>query len=125
MGIHYDYKSKRGERAVLRQAKREARLARKRAKRKVADFRIKDTREFRDWVNKTLVQNTERLNGINEKIELHHTQTMQRLDSIDNLLNIQNGRIRASEKIGNINRGAGMFISALFAVLLIVIALMK
>ena len=34
MGIHYDYKSKRGERAVLRQAKREARLARKRAKRK-------------------------------------------------------------------------------------------
>ena len=34
MGIHYDYKSKRGERAVLRQAKREARIARKRAKRK-------------------------------------------------------------------------------------------
>ena len=34
MGIHYDYKSKRGERAVLRQAKREARLARKRSKRK-------------------------------------------------------------------------------------------
>ena len=34
MGIHYDYKSKRGERAVFKQAKREARLARKRAKRK-------------------------------------------------------------------------------------------
>ncbi|MBO6490833.1 MAG: hypothetical protein HVK24_03865 [Pelagibacteraceae bacterium] len=34
MGIHYDYKSKRGERAVLKQAKREARLAKKRAKRK-------------------------------------------------------------------------------------------
>ena len=34
MGIHYDYKSKRGERAVLRQAKREARIAKKRAKRK-------------------------------------------------------------------------------------------
>jgi len=34
MGIHYDYKSKRGERAVLKQAKREARLAAKRAKRK-------------------------------------------------------------------------------------------
>jgi hypothetical protein len=34
MGIHYDYKSKRGERAVLKQAKREARLARKKAKRK-------------------------------------------------------------------------------------------
>ena len=34
MGIHYNYKSKRGERAVLKQAKREARLARKRSKRK-------------------------------------------------------------------------------------------
>ena len=34
MGIHYDYKSKRGERAVLKQAKREERLARRRAKRK-------------------------------------------------------------------------------------------
>ena len=33
MGIHYDYKSKRGERAVLKQAKREERLARRRAKR--------------------------------------------------------------------------------------------
>lgn len=32
MGIHYDYKSKRGERAVLKQAKREARLAAKKAK---------------------------------------------------------------------------------------------
>ena len=34
MGIHYDYKSKRGERAVSKQTKREARLAKKRAKRK-------------------------------------------------------------------------------------------
>jgi len=34
MGFHYDYKSKRGERAVLKQAKREARLAARRAKRK-------------------------------------------------------------------------------------------
>jgi predicted nucleic acid binding AN1-type Zn finger protein len=34
MGIHYDYKSKRGERAVLKQAKREARLAARRAKKK-------------------------------------------------------------------------------------------
>ena len=34
MGIHYDYKSKRGERAVNKQAKREARLAAKKAKRK-------------------------------------------------------------------------------------------
>ena len=34
MGIHYNYKSKRGERAVLKQAKREARLAKKKEKRK-------------------------------------------------------------------------------------------
>ena len=34
MGIHYDYKSKRGERAVLKQAKRDARLAARKAKRK-------------------------------------------------------------------------------------------
>ena len=27
MGIHYDYKSKRGERAMLKEAKRKARLA--------------------------------------------------------------------------------------------------
>ena len=32
MGIHYDYKSKRGERAMLKQAKRKARLAQRRAK---------------------------------------------------------------------------------------------
>ncbi len=32
MGIHYDYKSKRGERAMLKGAKRKARLAQKRAK---------------------------------------------------------------------------------------------
>ena len=33
MGIHYDYKSKRGERAMLKEAKRKARLAQKKAKR--------------------------------------------------------------------------------------------
>tara|TARA_B100000029_G_C17022958_1_gene759288 strand:+ start:312 stop:509 length:198 start_codon:yes stop_codon:yes gene_type:complete len=33
MGIHYDYKSKRGERAVLKEAKRKARLAQRKAKR--------------------------------------------------------------------------------------------
>ena len=33
MGIHYDYKSKRGERAMLKEAKRRERLAQKRAKR--------------------------------------------------------------------------------------------
>ena len=33
MGIHYDYKSKRGERAMLKEAKRKARLAARREKR--------------------------------------------------------------------------------------------
>jgi len=33
MGIHYDYKSKRGERAMLKEAKRKARLEQKKAKR--------------------------------------------------------------------------------------------
>ena len=33
MGIHYNYKSKRGERAMLKEAKRKARLAQRRAKR--------------------------------------------------------------------------------------------
>ena len=33
MGIHYDYKSKRGERAMLKEAKRKERLALKKAKR--------------------------------------------------------------------------------------------
>ena len=33
MGIHYDYKSKRGERAMLKQAKRKARLVQRKAKR--------------------------------------------------------------------------------------------
>ena len=32
MGIHYDYKSKRGERALLKEAKRKARLAQRRTK---------------------------------------------------------------------------------------------
>ena len=33
MGIHYDYKSKRGERAMLKEAKRKERQALRRAKR--------------------------------------------------------------------------------------------
>ena len=33
MGIHYDYKSKRGERAMLKEAKRKERLDQRRAKR--------------------------------------------------------------------------------------------
>ena len=36
MGIHYDYKSKRGERAMLKEAKRKARLAERRARKMVS-----------------------------------------------------------------------------------------
>ena len=43
MGIHYDYKSKRGERAMLKEAKRKARLAERRAKRSLStDVEQKD-----------------------------------------------------------------------------------
>ena len=36
MGIHYDYKSKRGERAMLKEVKRRERLAQRRAKRSLS-----------------------------------------------------------------------------------------
>tara|TARA_B100000287_G_scaffold379309_1_gene382326 strand:+ start:417 stop:614 length:198 start_codon:yes stop_codon:yes gene_type:complete len=41
MGIHYDYKSKRGERAMLKEAKRKARLAQKRAKKMLSSDPVK------------------------------------------------------------------------------------
>ena len=40
MGIHYDYKSKRGERAMLKEAKRKARLAQKRGKKLLSPDRL-------------------------------------------------------------------------------------
>ena len=40
MGIHYDYKSKRGERAMLKEAKRKARLAQKRGKKLLSSDRL-------------------------------------------------------------------------------------
>tara|TARA_B100001123_G_C14825387_1_gene833952 strand:- start:234 stop:431 length:198 start_codon:yes stop_codon:yes gene_type:complete len=43
MGIHYDYKSKRGERAMLKEAKRKARLAQKKAKRLLASDSSKES----------------------------------------------------------------------------------
>ena len=41
MGIHYDYKSKRGESAMLKEAKRKARLAQKRAKKMMSSDPVK------------------------------------------------------------------------------------
>ena len=61
MGIHYDYKSKRGERAMLKEAKRKARLAQRRAKRsslsdsdekpEVKTHDIKKTKTLEDLTN--------------------------------------------------------------------------
>ena len=45
MGIHYDYKSKRGERAVLKEAKRKARLAQRKAKRLLSSEPIQKEKE--------------------------------------------------------------------------------
>ena len=45
MGIHYDYKSKRGERAMLKEAKRKARLAQRRAKRLISSDPSSVTKE--------------------------------------------------------------------------------
>ena len=56
MGIHYDYKSKRGERAMLKEAKRKARLAQRKAKRLVyseADSSVKEEVKTHD-IKKTI-----------------------------------------------------------------------
>jgi len=43
MGIHYDYKSKRGERAMLKKAKRAARLVQRKAKKmSLSDIEVKE-----------------------------------------------------------------------------------
>jgi hypothetical protein len=47
MGIHYDYKSKRGERAMLKEAKRKARLADRRAKRLLTSDIIEEKKEIK------------------------------------------------------------------------------
>jgi hypothetical protein len=48
MGIHYDFKSKRGERAMLKEAKRKARLAQKRAKKLMSSEPV-----VKEKINKT------------------------------------------------------------------------
>ena len=54
MGIHYDYKSKRGERALLKEAKRKARLAEKRAKKMLSlDSEVKKEIKTHD-IKKTI-----------------------------------------------------------------------
>ena len=56
MGIHYDYKSKPGERAMLKEAKIKARLAARRAKRLLstdADTTVKEEIKTHD-IKKTI-----------------------------------------------------------------------
>jgi len=54
MGIHYDYKSKRGERAMLKEAKRKARLAQRRAKRLAASEPIEKEETKTHDIKKTI-----------------------------------------------------------------------
>ena len=54
MGIHYDYKSKRGERAMLKEAKRKARLALRRAKRMLDSDRIEKEEGKTHDIKKTI-----------------------------------------------------------------------
>ena len=67
MGIHYDYKSKRGERAMLKEAKRKARLAQRRAKRSSSsELTEKDEVKTHD-IKKTIT--LEDLTNPNQKIQ--------------------------------------------------------
>tara|TARA_Y100000590_G_scaffold279365_1_gene313692 strand:+ start:4922 stop:5119 length:198 start_codon:yes stop_codon:yes gene_type:complete len=54
MGIHYDYKSKRGERAMLKEAKRKARLAQRRAKRMLTTDSIEKDEVKTHDIDKTI-----------------------------------------------------------------------
>ena len=54
MGIHYDYKSKRGERAMLKEAKRKARLAQKRAKRIISGETVEKEETKTHDIKKTI-----------------------------------------------------------------------
>jgi hypothetical protein len=47
MGIHYNFASKRGERAMLKEAKRKARLAQKKAKRLLKSSEPSEKEEIR------------------------------------------------------------------------------
>ena len=54
MDIHYDYKSKRGERAMLKEAKRKARLAQRRAKRSLSSESLEKEEEKIHDIKKTI-----------------------------------------------------------------------
>ena len=71
MGIHYDYKSKRGERAMLKEAKRKARLAQKRAKRLSSSEPVEKAEVQTHDIKKTITLDD--LTNPNQKILLHTT----------------------------------------------------
>ena len=54
MGIHYDYKSKRGERAMLKEAKRKARLAQKKAKKLLSSEALEEEEAKTHDIKKTI-----------------------------------------------------------------------
>ena len=53
MGIHYDYKSTRGEKAMKKEAKRKARIEQRRAKKK-KDMPIKEIEEKMHDIDKPI-----------------------------------------------------------------------
>ena len=54
MGIHYDYKSKRGERAMLKEAKRKNRLAQRREKRSLSSDPVEKEKVKTHDIKKTI-----------------------------------------------------------------------
>jgi len=54
MGIHYDYKSKRGERAMLKEAKRKNRLAQRREKRLLSSEPVEKEKAKTHDIKKTI-----------------------------------------------------------------------
>ena len=48
MGIHYDYKSTRGEKAMKKEAKRKARIEQRRAKKSSNSTKINEKKEMHD-----------------------------------------------------------------------------
>ena len=53
MGIHYDYKSTRGEKAMKKEAKRKARIEQRRAKRSTSSSKSSDKELMHD-INKPI-----------------------------------------------------------------------
>ena len=58
MGIHYNYKSKRGERAMLKETKRKARLAQRKAKKLLSSGSLQSESLEKDEVKTHDIQKT-------------------------------------------------------------------